>query len=107
MLNAGHSEKDLDLYFLPLKDKGSTDAKGLVTYLSTNYTDLESIGDGSKYPAAQLPYVAKIKMLTHSSKKRIDVFILGTEVLDLEDCLRLCKGFTVELDASRIVNGPR
>jgi len=111
VLNNGFSEKDLDLYFLPMGSmRKSSDSKGLVAWLNEMWGQGEPIGqsvlrgwrtmtmtsdgrwvpdptpDGGEYPA-ESPYTHKLKY--KYGQQRIDVFVLGQEEkvqksLDLE-----------------------
>ena len=97
---------DLDLYFLPLNNGDPRDPKELVAYLTSKYKDLKPIEKDPTYSTAPVPYVAKIKMLTKSSGKRIDVFILGGEadVFNIANCLETLQDITIDLGKDRIVN---
>lgn len=72
VLNNGFSEKDLDLYFLPVRKP--TDSDGLLKWLDM-WGPCKQIGKGD-YPD-KLPYTHRLQYVY--GKQRIDVFILGIE----------------------------
>src|SRR3990167_445607 len=76
VMNNGHSEKDLDLYFLPLNyNEGKPDIPGLVKWLETVWGPSENIGGGD-YPETEAPYIRRRKF--RYGEQRIDVFVLGS-----------------------------
>ena len=104
ILNKGISEKDLDIYFLPMGDQIPQNPGGLLEKIGKKVNDTpEEFGPSSKYPETQFPYIWKGKVET-ADGKRIDIFILGTS-LDREKLKDYAEGFfTVELDKDHILS---
>ena len=73
VLNNGESDKDVDLYFLPLVGQPADSAK-LIRYLETRLGPSEPIGDA--YPG-ELFYEHRLKF-EQAPTGRVDVFIVGT-----------------------------
>ena len=78
VLNRGMSDKDLDLFFLPMDNGYDTHAKQLLWFLQRRFGPGESIwtdysGDGSSC------YSHKFKFVSDETGRRIDVFILRGE----------------------------
>ena len=74
VLNKGRSNKDRDLYFLPLNHDDIADVKGMEAWLTSVWGPPEPIGDDD-YLDIEPIYKRKLKY-TYSGL-RIDVFILG------------------------------
>src|SRR3990167_4557142 len=104
VLNKGASEKDLDIYFLPMGDQIPRNPGGLLEKIEEKVNDTpEEFGPSSKYPETQFPYIWKGKVET-IDEKRIDIFILGTS-LDREKLKDYVGGFfTVELNKDHILS---
>lgn len=106
VLNSGKSDKDLDLYYLPLNNDKPRNTKGLIHSLLKYYDNPEPIGKDHEYPSNGVPYIAKIKFWTrHNPTKRIDVFILGgpEDIIDVEETLESVAVLVVKLEQDRIV----
>lgn len=89
VLNNGQSEKDLDLYFLPLNyNSGKPDIPGLMKWLETVWGSSEVIG-GGEYPESEAPYIRRQKF--RYGQQRIDVFILGSPKAAVEETERLIR----------------
>lgn len=75
VLNKGMSEKDLDLYFLPM---GSTpsDPPALLAWLTSIWGESTAIGAEQGYPEEEGSYIHR--RIFRYSDLRIDVFIVGT-----------------------------
>lgn len=78
VLNSGTSEKDLDLYFLPL---GGLEGKGaesgsVAALLESYFGGFDVIGeqDYDAFPGGTSPYALKLKFVFDN--RRIDAFIL-------------------------------
>lgn len=71
-LNRGSSDKDLDLYFLPLTNDKAPDVRPLMTYLTTVIGN-PSIDEGSHSPNTYTPF--REQWVFPFAGKRIDVFI--------------------------------
>jgi hypothetical protein len=72
VINNGYSDKDLDLYFLPLDDQDRPeDLEGLLVWLTEQFGELSPIND---YPTAVSHYALKLKT-ADDVVKRIDLFI--------------------------------
>jgi hypothetical protein len=90
VLNHWSSEKDLDLYYLPLNNSEKSKPKELIHYLAGMWGKPEPIGKSAEYPAEALPYIAKLKFtlaLDDEPKRRIDLFIMGATEFDMKECL--------------------
>ena len=103
VLNTGSSDKDLDLYFLPLGNHTPTNPTKLVSFLEVAYGKLEPIGNN--YPGTELPYAFKGKMIGYHHnpflpQQRIDVFIMGTK--EDSDKLAAIMPILVELEGLQI-----
>ena len=100
VLNIGKSEKDLDLYFLPMNADSPVDPVGMKQWLNDSLGKLEPIGNS--YPGKELPYIYKGKLICHFGyqPQRIDVFIMGTAAH--EELLVAQAPVEVELGASKI-----
>ena len=70
VMNNGRSEKDLDLYFLPLGD-GEPDLAGIQRWLDEMWGKGEDLGEYNNVA----PYVYRRKY--KYGEQRIDVFVLG------------------------------
>ena len=75
VLNKGWSEKDLDLYFMPLNNKHLAAADELIKWLSGMWGEPEVIG-GRGY-RTEPPYTHLLQF--KYGEQRIDVFVLGSE----------------------------
>lgn len=75
VMNNGKSEKDLDLYFLPLDNGNKPDPDGLQKWLISLWGEPSEIGDQEAYGPPTPPYLVKQKY--DFCGLRIDVFILG------------------------------
>ena len=73
VLNTGRSDKDVDLYLLPLDVDETPDTEGLVRYLDALWGPGESLLN-PEYPATQSHYKHKRKYSINGA--RADVFIL-------------------------------
>lgn len=108
-VNNGNSEKDLDLYFLPMGGKFPQKPKELIHFLAERWGKPEIIGKTDKYPEKELPYIAKLKFVFDAdhvfestiTKKRIDVFVLGAEACDLD---KIIAGLSASLAMTIDVN---
>ena len=100
VLNNGKSEKDLDLYFLPMNADSPVDPVGMKSWIETALGKLEPIGN--TYPGKELPYIYKGKLTCSFGfqPQRIDVFIMGTA--EHEELLTAQAPVEVELGASNI-----
>lgn len=102
VLNNGSSEKDLDLYFLPMNNETPPDPVGLVGWIEASFGKLEAIGNN--YPGKELPYIYKGKcdaaFGSFGKLLRIDVFIMGT--LEQAELLKEVQPVTVELSAEKV-----
>ena len=91
VLNRGWSDKDLDLYFLPMNGGGAPDApervEKLLAWMESLWGKWEKLG-GDAYPDFEydLPYVAKVKF--DYDGLRIDAFVLGAKERKVEKKLR-------------------
>lgn len=74
VLNNGFSEKDLDLYFLPMGGVKPADQAGLSAWLEGVWGGPKPLGEN--YPE-EPPYVYKAQF--KYGQQRIDVFVLGGE----------------------------
>lgn len=75
VLNKGYSEKDLDLYFMPL-DRKKKPVDALIQWLEGMWGPSEQIG-GDHYPEDIATFAQKRKF--QYGMQRIDVFIVGDE----------------------------
>lgn len=76
VLNFESSEKDLDIYFLPLSNGKKNKPIALLKQLQFRLNaTLETLGND--YPTKNIPYIFKGKLL-YKGAKRIDVFVLGS-----------------------------
>lgn len=90
VLNNWSSNKDLDLYYLPMNNEGKAKPKELIHYLAGLWGKPEPIGKSADYPHDALPYIAKLKFEFTGEddvKRRIDLFVMGAEAFDVHDCL--------------------
>ena len=74
VLNNGSSDKDLDVYFLPLDNGDVMDPAGLLQWLSTVWGEWEPIQN--EHYVGSNNYSRKVKFLT-TDGERIDVFVVG------------------------------
>ena len=72
VINNGSSEKDLDLYFLPLDNGKREDHVGLLRFLATTFGLGTDLG-GDEYGDSPV-YKSKIKF--HYEGRRIDAFVV-------------------------------
>lgn len=76
VLNKGKSDKDLDLFFLPMNNGQDPDLPGLHDWLCSLWGDGEKLGgDDERYEEDEGDYSLKVKF-TYSGL-RIDVFVIG------------------------------
>lgn len=75
VVNKGRSDKDLDLYFLPLDDEDTADTDGLLGWLEGTFGASEPIGNAEYGNARTSNYKHKVKFTDVLGDKRIDVFI--------------------------------
>lgn len=73
VVNAGHSRKDLDLYFIPL-DNGGTNVEGLRSWLGRKLGEGSAIADPNYPENPNSVYAVKLKY--GPLGKRIDVFVM-------------------------------
>jgi hypothetical protein len=74
VVNNGSSEKDLDLYFLPLDNGSREDHNGLIAFLSQRFGRPRPIGDDEAYANQHTAYRSKIKFMVGG--RRIDAFVM-------------------------------
>jgi hypothetical protein len=105
VVNTGGSDKDLDLYFLPMGGKLEPLPEDLIRRLSERWGVPEIIGKIGEYPDRELPYTAKLKFLWEQDSglgkprvKRIDVFVLGAETIPLEKIVAGLTSSTVRFE---------
>ena len=75
VLNTGASNKDLDLYFLPLDGGDRPNPVGLLEFLETLWGASAVALGNPDYPAYHSHYTSKVKFLLPDGR-RIDAFIL-------------------------------
>lgn len=73
VLNTGQSEKDLDLWFIPLNDHESN-PRSIMELLMTCMTLKRALRDGPDYGTESIPHAKEMQEFNYLGK-RIDVFI--------------------------------
>lgn len=77
VLNTGESNKDLDLYFLPLNQETPINPTGLVAWLKILWGEGGTMQDENYPPCPFYTHKLKFFPLMSKSFKRIDVFLTG------------------------------
>jgi hypothetical protein len=77
ILHVGHSDKDVDIYFLPMHGTGRPDCDGLIGALDIHWGYAEDMADRDKYPTEAGYRAARKVQWKLEPTKRIDFWVLG------------------------------